>query len=358
MDKILSPNCALLANWAARFYNALMALAEWEFLEGRWLPWPVPWQERFGRAGPLLVEIGFGNGQFLLELATCRPDANFVGLEISQPSLRKTQRKIRARGHKNVLLVHARADQALWTLFAPDTVSGVFINFPDPWPKAGHQGRRLIDDQFLSLLASRMRPQATLDIATDVSPYAHHVVDHLASCSQFESRLPAPYVHQDEARLHTKYESIARAEGRLCYYFQWQRNELPAADLHPVPEEFEMPHVVLDTAKGKDTALTEIAESFEPATYTGEWGTIRFIGLLTARDYDALLVDTFVDDRAVTQRLGLTIRARGDDTVVVAVHEIGFPRATPGVHFAIKQLTAEITNRHPYLTVVSSNLAV
>lgn len=357
MNKILWPICPLLANWAVGFYNALMSLTEWKYLEGRWLPWPVPWNQQFGRSGPLLVEIGFGNGEFLLDLAARRPQANLVGLEISQPSLRKTQRKIRSGNVHNVLIVHGRADQALWTLFAPETISGAYINFPDPWPKAGHENRRLINDHFLSLLASRMHPQATLDIATDVAAYGHDIAEQLNSCSHFESRLPASYVHEDEARLETKYESIARAEGRLCYYFQWRRTETPVADHHPVPEEYEMPHVVLNTAKAKETALTEIAASFRPQTHTGEWGAIRFITLLTARDHDALLIDTFVDDKAVTQRLGLTVRARNDDTLVVAVHEIGFPRATPGVHRAIRLLIEDLKNRHPYLTIVSSNLA-
>lgn len=358
MNKILSLICALLANCAPGFYNALMSQSEWEFLEGRWLPWPVPWHERFGRRGPLIVEIGFGNGEFLLNLATERPKANFVGVEISQPSLRKTQRKIRSRNVENVLIVHGRADQCLWTLFAPNTISGVYINFPDPWPKAGHESRRLIDEHFLSLLASRMRAQARLDIATDVTAYASDIAGRLTSCSQYNNRLPTAYVTEDAARLQTKYESIARAEGRLCYYFHWRRNETPVADQHPVPEEYDMPHVVLNTAKAKETTLQAIAASFRPRTFTGEWGAIRFIDLLVARDHDALLVDTFVDDKAVTQRLGLTIRARDDHTLVVAVHEIGFPRATGGVHRAIKQLVEELKSRHPYLTIVSGNLAV
>lgn len=358
MNKILWPIYTLLANCAVRFYNALMSSTEWEFLEGKWLPWPVPWQDRFGRSGPLLVEIGFGNADFLLDLAARRPEANLIGLEISQPSLRKAQRKIGTRELRNVQIVHGRADQTLWTLFAPDTISAVYINFPDPWPKAGHESRRLIDENFLSLLASRMRARATLDIATDVTAYAQVIAGHLASCRQFESRIPSAYVHEDAARLQTKYESIARAEGRPCYYFQWRRTEAPTAHQHPIPEEYEMPHVVLNTAKANTTALEEIAESFQPQTVTGEWGTIRFIALFSARGQNALLVDTFVDDRAVTQRLGLTIRARDNDTLVVAVHEIGFPRATAGIHRAIKRLTENLRRRHPYLTIESSNLTV
>ena len=202
-----------------------MSREEWGFLEGRWLPWPVPWHDYFGRSAPLLVEIGFGNGQFLLDLAARREEANIVGVEISQPSLRSAQRKVSSQQRKNVLLVHALAGQALWTLCAPQSLSGVFINFPDPWPKASHRSRRLIDQPFLSLLAARLHPQAMLDIATDDAQYALEIARHLASHQSFDSRLPTPYVHEDNTRLRTKYESLSRPHGRHCYYFKWRRKK-------------------------------------------------------------------------------------------------------------------------------------
>jgi hypothetical protein len=166
-------------------------------------------------------------------------------------------------------------------------------------------------------------------------------------------------VHEDETRLRTKYESIARAEQRLCYYFKWQRNETAAhdatvADRFPPPREFAMPHVILSNRP----ALSEVAQAFEPVTHAGEWGTVRFIGMFEARDYEALLVDTFIEEPALTQRLGLAIRTRGDDALIVGVHEIGFPRATTGVHRAIQCLTNDLMQRHPRMQITASNLAL
>lgn len=349
----------LLANLPAHFYNPRMSSVEWHYLEALRLPWPVPWHVLFQRPASLLVEIGFGSGQFLLDLASRRPDANVIGLEISQPSLRKTQRKLHMRQPANVLLVHADAVQAVWTLFAPGAISSVAINFPDPWPKAAHERRRLLNADFLLLLASRMHVHSALDIATDDAAYAEQVAAVLSSCSQFESRLSAPFVNEDHDRLRTKYEIRALQQGRSCFYFKWRRTEEPShEEAYPIPRELPMPHVILRSRHGNVPALAELAATLEPVTHTAEWGIIRFISLYSARDEPQLLLDTYIDEPVMTQRLALVLRARTDDSLVLSVHELGFPRATPGVHRAINRLATEITQRFPHLTVAGSNLAL
>lgn len=355
---LLCPILKLLANLAAHFYNPRMSAVEWHFLDARRLPWPVPWQVLFQRPAPLMVEIGFGNGQFLLDLAARRPDANVIGLEISQPSLRKTQRKLHARQQGNVLIVHADAVQALWTLFAPRAISAVAVNFPDPWPKAAHEQRRLLSAHFLSLMASRMHVKAELDIATDDVSYAGQIGRLLSSCSHFSSRLETPFVHEDPERLRTKYESRALEEGRSCFYFKWRRSEDPShGETYPIPRELPMPHVILRPRSGDTLSLAELAQSLEPVTHTEEWGVIRFISFFVAHDEPQLLIDTYVDEPVMAQRLALLLRARADGSLVLSIHELGFPRATPGVHRAIRRLAMEITGRCPQLTIASSNLA-
>jgi hypothetical protein len=137
---------------------------------------------------------------------------------------------------------------------------------------------------------------------------------------------------------HTKYEQKALAEGRRCYYYYWQRNELDAADVFPVPEELTMPHVILQCG----LSLEEIASQFREQTCCGETGIIRFAALYRAEDRPLLLVDTFVEEEPLAQRVGLTIRPRrpagpgpGAGELVVGVHELGFPRPTPGLHAAV-----------------------
>ena len=135
-------------------------------LPERRLPCPTPWAEIFAQDAPLLVEIGFGGGHFLRHLAQKRPSANIIGVEISLPSLRRGERKIIHAGLSNVRLLQCSARYLLHALCAPGSVAEVYINFPDPWPKAAHHQRRLIDESFLHLLATRLEVDGRLDIAT------------------------------------------------------------------------------------------------------------------------------------------------------------------------------------------------
>jgi tRNA (guanine-N7-)-methyltransferase len=131
------------------------------------LPWPMDWTAVFPRPAPLLLEIGFGNADFLLDLAQNRPEANVIGVELSLPSLRKGAKKLATAVLSNACVLQGDAKLVLWTLFTPGSLAEVYINFPDPWPKERHHERRLINGRFLHLLATRMPPDGRLDIATD-----------------------------------------------------------------------------------------------------------------------------------------------------------------------------------------------
>src|SRR5690606_18602676 len=163
------------------------------------------------------------------------------------------------------------------------------------------------------------------------------------------------FVTEDDSRIRTKYEQIAREEGRTCHYFHWRRNNAAVGQPFPIPQALEMPHVILRAGLRPSPSLDEIAAAFQPLTQRTSWGTIPFLGLYRAADTRSLLVDTFLEGPALTQRLGLQIKARHDDALVLALHDIGFPRATSGVHFAIHLLAAELRRRHPQLRIDSSN---
>lgn len=331
-----------------------MSREEWTFLESRRLPWPAPWKEIFAREAPLWVEIGFGNGQFLLDLARRQTDVNLLGVEISQPALRKVQQKVSTQSLENVRLVHATALEALWTLLAPATVDAVFINFPDPWPKAAHHQRRLVDESFLRLLASRLRPGANVEIATDHEEYGQVICHHLQRSAHFDSRLGAPFQTRDRERILTKYERKAREVGSEIRYFRWRRNDVPILNRFPVPEEHTMPHVILRSP----LSLESLKRSFQLDTHSGQEATVRFIEIFESHKYAALLVDTYIDEEPIAQRLGLRVRRKGTGELVLGVHELGFPRATPGVHRALYFLWQEIQQVEPQTELVNSNLGV
>jgi tRNA (guanine-N7-)-methyltransferase len=316
---------------AVPLYNFWMSARA---LEGLRLPWPAPWATIFGREAPLLLEIGFGSGQFLLDLASKRPDANVLGVEIHLPGIRKAEDRLAHTGQTNVRLVRGTAEQTLWALCSPETVHGLVINFPDPWPKAGHHQRRLLNERFLHLAATRLAAGAFFDVATDDADYAAAVAGLLQQSPYFSRRLDVSFVTEDNSRLRTKYELKALAEGRTCTYFYWQRNRVTAAADFPIPQEFNMPHLVLRTM----LTLDQIAGLFEPHQAKRGDTSVRFAALYRSAHQKTLLLDSYVNEQPVPQQIALLVRPRGPGELILSVHTLGFPRPTAGVHFALRAL--------------------
>lgn len=317
------------------------------------LPWPTNWDAVYGRYAPLLIEIGFGGGHFLVDWAKQRPDANLLGLEISLPSLQKGEKKIRQAGLTNVRLVQGSAQLLLQALCVPASIAEIFINFPDPWRKEKHTHRRLISDDFLHLAATRLVPGGLLDIATDHADYAQWITTRLERTPYFTSRRPTTFITEDNTRLRTKYESIALAAGRTCHYYKWRRNETPAPNIFPVPEELPMPHVILKSP----LSLADIGQRFEPEQVSSENTHVKFLEMYQSFYDQKLLVETYIKEPPLTQRVGLSIRQRKTGELIVGLHDVGFPRPTRGIQLAISHLAQWIASLHPGTEWVASNLA-
>lgn len=327
-----------------------MPFNEWYKVEQ--LSWPANWTALFGRSAPLVIEIGFGSGLFLADLARRRPDVNLLGLEISIPAIRNAGRKVQRSGLSNVILMQASAQAVLQALCEPVSIDGVIINYPDPWPKKDHLGRRLIDDAFLRLLATRMVAEADLDIATDHDDYAAQIVTCLARSPHFDSRDGVPFSHADPGRVRTKYEQVALDEGRVPRYFKWRRNKAPAEDRFPIPQELPMPHVVLRLPAD----LAEVGRRLKPAAVELESTRIRYIEAYQSLRDGKLLVETYINEEPILQRIALELRARPTGEIVISLAEVGFPRPTPGVHLAIRHLVDQLRGEFPSLVVTQTTL--
>lgn len=315
-------------------------------------PWPVAWDTVFGRKAPLIIEVGFGGGHFLLDLAQKRPFANIIGVEISQPAIDRGQRKLKTAALDNVRLLQTNAHTLLQALCSPQSVNELYINFPDPWPKAHHHQRRLINEDFLHLLATRMVAGGQLDIATDHAAYAEAITAAIEATPYFHSRLPTTFVTTDNERLRTKYEQIGLAEGRVCHYYKWERNQQPAPNRFPVPEEFPMPHVVLHSPLDLDA----IEEKYTPWHVAAADCHMSFIELFRAHKGQMLFVETYLREEPLSQRLGLVVRQRQSGDYVISLHELGFPRPTAGVHLAIAHLAHWLVGLHEESKILHHNL--
>jgi len=317
------------------------------------MPWPADWAQLFGRVAPLLVDLGFGGGDSLVSLAQENPGANVLGIEISLPSLRRGARKLLNGGLSNARVLQGDSFTSLRLLFQPQSISGVTINFPDPWPKARHESRRVINPSFLELLASKMLHNAPLNIATDHEAYQEAIETYLSESPYFKSSTNEPYVLSVENRRQTKYERIALSEGRIPRYYLWQRNDIDATSVFPIPEETAVPHVVFLTSLNLD----QLGERFEPFHVQDGDVHIKYLDMYRSVERDMLFVEAFVSEEPFPQRIGLGIRGRHTGDLVLSLHEIGFPRPTPGIHMAVQHLMEWLHEQDPDMTIVNSTLA-
>lgn len=149
--------------------------------------WSIPYAQRplsirdaFGREAPLILEIGFGMGETTEKIALARSGDLFLGVEVFNAGVGALLNRIEQSGLNNVRIIQHDAVEVLRDMIPPESLSGVHIYFPDPWPKKRHHKRRLIQPAFVALLASRLAPGAYIHLATDWEHYAHRMLEVLS----------------------------------------------------------------------------------------------------------------------------------------------------------------------------------
>jgi tRNA (guanine-N7-)-methyltransferase len=182
----------------------------------------------------LTVEIGFGRGEFLIEQASNEPNTAFLGIEVSHKRCLKLARKLARTELTNVRLIEMRAERAVSELLPWSSVSQIWINYPDPWPKKRHIGRRLITRAFVRDLALRLAPGAALDVATDHPAYASNIDECLSREPLLENTFaPDPFLREVADRMPTSYELEWRALGRDLHFFKYRRRQVDTIETHP-----------------------------------------------------------------------------------------------------------------------------
>ncbi len=131
----------------------------------------------FGRAAPRILEIGFGMGETTAAIAQQHPEKDFLGVEVHTPGVGSLLKRIAELHLENVRVIQHDAVEVLRHMILCAALHGVHIFFPDPWPKKRHHKRRLIQAPFVALLASRMKPGATVHACTDWEEYARQMLD-------------------------------------------------------------------------------------------------------------------------------------------------------------------------------------
>jgi tRNA (guanine-N7-)-methyltransferase len=190
----------------------------------------------FGRSGPLVLEIGFGMGQSLVEMAAAAPDVNFLGVEVHRPGVGRLLHSMAEQGVANIRVYCDDAVLVLEECIADAGLDGVQVFFPDPWHKKRHHKRRLIQPEFVKLLSRKLKPGGCLHLATDWENYADHMLEVLsAEPALVNSSGPGQYSARPGARPLTKFEQRGQRLGHGVWDLLFERRSEERGD-HVIEE--------------------------------------------------------------------------------------------------------------------------
>jgi len=169
---------------------------------------PLDFQTLFGNSRPVYLEIGFGDGESLAEMASCNPDNNYLGIEMHRPGVGHLLLKMEERALTNLRIIRHDAVDIVQRGLTDASLAGLYLFFPDPWHKRRHNKRRILQPPFVDDIAKVLRPGAIFHAATDWEEYARHMLRVMTqanvffeNCAEDNSYSPRP-----DYRLLTKFE--------------------------------------------------------------------------------------------------------------------------------------------------------
>ena len=185
---------------------------------------PIDLDALFGRAAPRVIEIGFGNGDTLVQQAAAAPDTDFLGIEVHEPGVGHCLIAARAAGVTNLRIIRHDAIEVLERQVPEHSISRINLYFPDPWPKKRHHKRRIVQPAFLELCESRLVPGGSLHVATDWANYAEHIDATLADYPGFSCAERRDHAGNEPLdRPRTKFEQRGLKKGHRIVDWRFDR---------------------------------------------------------------------------------------------------------------------------------------
>jgi tRNA (guanine-N7-)-methyltransferase len=181
------------------------------------------WEEAFGRTGAEnVVDIGFGMGYELAELAEASPEKNYLGIEVHKPGVGRLLGEIEARKLENVRVIRHDAVPVCAHLIPEESVDAVHLFFPDPWPKKRHHKRRLVRPAFPELIAPLLQRGGYFYAATDWEDYAEQILAVMSASDLFRNRFDR-FAPLQEWRPETAFERKGLAKGHKIFEVIFER---------------------------------------------------------------------------------------------------------------------------------------
>lgn len=270
--------------------------------------------------GPWHLEVGFGDGRFWVAQHEAEPGANYLGVEVSGASVLRALRRLKDAGVQRAILARASAEFAVRNVVPERALARVYVNFPDPWPKARHAEARLLRPDFLELLSTRLAPGGELWLTTDHAGYLGFALASARETGLYDLTQPEP----PAAALRTKYASRWQGMGLAIHHARFRpRATSPRA--FPPLEVFTVPHAVLagrlDPPPLEKRVLRAPGHTVILLESLGRPGRV----VVLAR----------VEEPDLAQSVLVSARARPDGEVVVGIEPFGDPLITAGVKAAV-----------------------
>ena len=170
----------------------------------------------------LIIEIGFGMGDATYQIALENPDNEYPGIEVYKPGIGKLLDRIEKEDIKNLRVIEHDAVEVLKHMIKDGSIGGFHIFFPDPWPKKKHHKRRIIQKDFLELLASKLKTGGYVYAVTDWEDYAEHMLETFQSQMRLKNRYK-DFAEPQEWRPFTKFERKGRAKSHNIYELLYEK---------------------------------------------------------------------------------------------------------------------------------------
>ena len=165
----------------------------------------------------LVLEIGFGKGEVLIDEAIKKPRDLFIGVDVYSSGVSTVLREVEAQDIKNICLIQADAVDVVPDMFADNILDEVKILFPDPWPKKRHHKRRMLRSDFINVLVKKMKVDGILHVATDWDEYAEEILEVLERCPKLKNLFPGYAAGRQLDRIVTNFEQKAINSSRNIY---------------------------------------------------------------------------------------------------------------------------------------------
>lgn len=177
--------------------------------------------EIFGNNNPLNMEIGMGNGEFIIKYALDRPEENWIGVEVFKKIFKIAEKKVNNIKSNNIRIIQFDAALIL-RLMEDNSLNNVYVNFPDPWPKKKHKKRRLLKPEFIQLIVSKLKQGGLMQIATDHEDYANEINENIKKVQGIKSIYDTSYKRKVDDYFPTKYYRKFVSDDS-AYFFRYKR---------------------------------------------------------------------------------------------------------------------------------------